>query len=62
MWIGFSPDSSLIASSAWDQYVYVYNAKDGELIRRLGPSGGANWNAAFSPDSKFIAVSSEPFL
>jgi WD40 repeat protein len=57
MWAEFSPDNSFIASSAWDQYLNVYNAETGELVRSIGPSGGQNWNAAFSPVSDLIAVS-----
>lgn len=58
MWTGFSPNGKMIASSAWDSMLKVYSATDGTLLRDYGKTGGQNWAAAFSPDSKFIAVGS----
>ncbi|KAK0121781.1 hypothetical protein ONS95_010064 [Cadophora gregata] len=57
MWIGFSPDDSLIVSTAWDGYAKVYSGTDGKQIRDLGPTGGQNWACDFSPDGENLAVS-----
>ncbi|PVH78120.1 WD40 repeat-like protein [Cadophora sp. DSE1049] len=57
MWVGFSPDDSLIVSNAWDGYAKVFSAKGGKHLRDLGPTGGQNWACEFSPDGENLAVS-----
>jgi WD40 repeat protein len=56
MWVGSSPDESLIASSSWDKTVRLWNAHTGGLVRVL--EGGANqsWAAAWSPDGALLAA------
>ncbi|KAJ9194489.1 hypothetical protein DTO164E3_4183 [Paecilomyces variotii] len=56
VWAGYSPNGRHIASSSWDQTLKVYSAENGTLLRSYGHTGGQNWGASFSPDSRFIAV------
>ncbi|KAL1879472.1 hypothetical protein Plec18167_003927 [Paecilomyces lecythidis] len=56
VWAGYSPNGKYIASSSWDQTLKVYSAENGTLLRSYGHTGGQNWGASFSPDSRYIAV------
>ncbi|GKZ86045.1 hypothetical protein AnigIFM56816_000895 [Aspergillus niger] len=57
MWAGMSPDNSLVASIAWDGRARVWDANSGACIHVLGSVDGQLWSGAFSPDSKYLAVS-----
>ncbi|GKZ26292.1 hypothetical protein AbraIFM66951_002568 [Aspergillus brasiliensis] len=57
MWAGMSPDNALVASIAWDGTARVWDATSGACIHVLGAVDGQLWSGAFSPDSKYLAVS-----
>lgn len=57
MWAAISPDSTLVASISWDGTAHIWDAEDGTCLQVLGPFGGQMWSGAFSPDSKYIAIS-----
>jgi WD40 repeat protein len=51
-----SPDSKIIATTALhDQTTSLWSSSTGELLHSLGPSGGTNWYARFSPDGRLLA-------
>lgn len=53
----FSPSGEKVATTSWDQTTKIYDAKSGSLIRSYGPTGRQNWACAFSPNEKYLAVS-----
>ncbi|KAK3357959.1 WD40-repeat-containing domain protein [Lasiosphaeria hispida] len=63
-WIAASPDSSRVASAAWDGTARIWDAATGALLRVLGPwnedganpHGGQLWAGAWSPDGSHLAV------
>jgi COMPASS component SWD3 len=55
----FSPNGKWIVSAGEDQTVRVWSAEDGTLLQTLQESQEPLLDVAFSPDSKFIAASSE---
>ncbi len=56
--VSFSPDSSLLASAAFDDTVKVWHTDSGKLLTTL--TGASDWatTAVFSPDNSQIAASS----
>ncbi|TFK54457.1 WD40 repeat-like protein [Heliocybe sulcata] len=58
MFVGQSPDGKLLATSAWDKFVCLWNPLDGKNIRVLAGATGQSWAACFSPDSQLIAAGS----
>ena len=55
MWVGFSPDDKIIASSSWDRSLKLWSTSTGNVLHDLGPSTGQNWTGAFSPDGTLVA-------
>lgn len=53
MWIGFSPDDSLIASAGWDGFFRVHDISGKEVWK--WDTDHQNWAAVFSPDGKYLA-------
>ena len=58
----FSPNGKWIASAGEDQTVRVWSAEDGTLLQTLQESQEPLLDVAFSPDSRFIAASSEKLV
>jgi WD40 repeat protein len=56
VWVGSSPDESLIASSSWDGTVRLWNAHTGALVRILEGGDGQNWAAAWSSNGALLAA------
>ncbi len=57
--VALSPDGKMIAAGGWmkQQYVYLIDATNGQVIRTLGPNKEVTMNLAFSPDGgKLVAV------
>lgn len=54
MWLGFSPDESLVATVSWDQSMRLWDAKTGEQ-KFIFKTSSQNWTGSFSPDSKKFA-------
>ncbi|KAE9368060.1 WD40 repeat-like protein [Stipitochalara longipes BDJ] len=54
MWMGYSPDETMIATVAWDQSMRIWDAVSGEQKFEFRTSG-QNWTGGFSPDSKRFA-------
>jgi WD40 repeat protein len=57
MWVGISPDSTKLASVAWDGTVRIWSVETGECLHTFGNFGGQMWTGVWSPDSKLIAFS-----
>ncbi|GKZ32327.1 hypothetical protein AbraIFM66950_001643 [Aspergillus brasiliensis] len=57
MWIGISPDSAVAASISWDGTARLWDIRSGESLHIIGSLGGQCWCGAFSPDSKYLAIS-----
>ncbi|PYI08674.1 WD40 repeat-like protein [Aspergillus sclerotiicarbonarius CBS 121057] len=57
-WVGMSPDSTLVASIAWDGTARIWNASSGVCLHVLA-LGGKLWGGAFSPDGRYLAISQE---
>ena len=55
----FSPNGKWIVSAGEDHTVRVWSAEDGTLLQTLQDSQEPLLDVAFSPDSRFIAASSE---
>lgn len=55
IWIGWSPDETLIATVSWDQTIRVWDATTGQQTYKFLTSA-QNWTGAFSPDSKYFAA------
>jgi len=56
MWVGFSPDDTLVASVCWDETVRIWDASTGTEKWKF-ITEHQNWTGAFSPDSKrFLAT------
>jgi WD40 repeat protein len=53
MWIGFSPDDTMVASAGWDGFFRVHDVTGKELWK--WDTERQNWAAVFSPDGKFLA-------
>jgi WD40 repeat protein len=60
----FSPDGKYIATAAWDGYAKLWDAITGDLVVEIGPTGGQNWVTSFSPDGKYLVVTtgSKPYV
>ena len=54
--VAFSPDGKLIASGGSDQFVRLYDAATGEIVRTLSENLSEITATAFSPDSKLLAA------
>lgn len=50
MWIGFSPDDSLIVSACWDGTFRVWRADTGEQVH-IWTTDKQNWTGCFAPDN-----------
>ncbi len=57
MWIGFSPDDTLIASVSWDKTFRIWSHETGSLVHTFH-SNSQNWTGGFSTDSRFFAGTS----
>ncbi|CAG8125566.1 unnamed protein product [Penicillium salamii] len=57
MWAAVSPDNLQIASASWDGTARIWDLNSGICLNVLGPLGGQLWSGAFSPNSKYLAVS-----
>jgi WD40 repeat protein len=57
--VAWSPRGDQVAFAMRDRFVEIRNASDGELVRRLGPwpQGGSASGVAWSPDGRFLLVS-----
>lgn len=53
MWIGFSPDDSLVASAGWDGSFRVHRLSGEEIWR--WETDRQNWTGVFSPDGLYFA-------
>jgi WD40 repeat protein len=51
MWIGFSPDDSLIVSACWDGTFRVWRADTGEQVH-VWTTDRQNWAGCFAPDNE----------
>lgn len=51
MWIGFSPDDSLIVSACWDGTFRVWRADTGEQVH-VWTTDKQNWAGCFAPDNE----------
>lgn len=58
MWLGYNHDNSKIASVSWDGSARTYHSTTGELAWKTDSGGGQAWAASWSPDSKYIVISS----
>ncbi|KZT28982.1 WD40 repeat-like protein [Neolentinus lepideus HHB14362 ss-1] len=58
VWAGQSPDGKLLATSAWDKFVRLWDPTDGSLLKVLTGATNQSWAASFSPDSQLIAAGS----
>ena len=54
MWIGFSPDDTMIASVSWDKTFRIWSHDTGSLLHTFH-SNSQNWTGGFSPDSRYLA-------
>jgi WD40 repeat protein len=55
--IAVSPDGKLLAVSDAQNWIALYHARDGEVVRETWPSGERVWNLTFSPDSSQLVES-----
>ncbi|KAJ9119064.1 hypothetical protein QFC22_003555 [Naganishia vaughanmartiniae] len=53
MWIGFSPDDSLVASAGWDGTFRVHTVTGQEVWK--WETDRQNWTGVFSPDGRYFA-------
>lgn len=53
MWIGFSPDDTLIASAGWDGFFRVHDVTGKEIWK--WDTEQQNWTAVFNPKGKYLA-------
>ncbi|HEY0605612.1 MAG TPA: WD40 repeat domain-containing protein [Herpetosiphonaceae bacterium] len=58
IWVRFSPDSTVLASSAPDLKIRLWNVADGSLLRTLPASSDYVRALAFSPDGTILASAS----
>jgi WD40 repeat protein len=59
--LAFSPDGKLCACPGWES-ISLLDASTGQQIRRFEGLKAHVHAAAFSPDNKFLAANSVPFL
>ncbi|WP_129630316.1 protein kinase domain-containing protein [Candidatus Oscillochloris fontis] len=61
--VAFSPDSTLVASAAWNDPIHLWRVSDGELVREFntGDPGGFN-HIAFSSNGQTIAGTSGAYV
>ncbi len=55
VWVAFSPDGKVIATSSWEDRLRLWNANTGRLLLEIEESGGIGL-PVFSPDGRFIAA------
>jgi WD40 repeat protein len=58
--VALSPDGHLVGVAGWnrgggDDWVYIFEAATGKLIRRLGKLGNVVFHLTFSPDGRYLA-------
>lgn len=53
--VAISPDATMVASSGYHE-VLIWNAQNGELIRRIANVAERTYGLQFSPDGKLLAV------
>ncbi len=57
--VAFSPDSTLVASAAWNDPIHLWQVSNGELVRQFNTNdSGVFDNVAFSPNGQMIAGAS----
>lgn len=54
----FSPDGAWVATASEDSTVMIWNAKNGNPVRKLADFGDYVLSVAFSPDSRYLAAGS----
>ena len=54
MWIGYSPDETLIGTVAWDMSMRIWNASTG-TVKYTFETAGQNWTGGFSANGKMFA-------
>ena len=57
VWSAYSPDNSKIATVSWDGSARVHSSATGKLNWNTNVGEGQAWSASFSPDSRYIVVS-----
>jgi WD40 repeat protein len=58
-WIGISSNNLFAASISYDGTARVWDVNAGVCLQVIDPQGGHLWCGAFSPDSKYLAISQQ---
>lgn len=54
MWLGYSPDETLVGTVCWDKTMRIWDAGTGE-VKYTFETQGQNWTGGFSPDGTMFA-------